>query len=97
MNIREDREQAIKKVMPLTERLSRQYGLTLNLRADNDHLRSVLEHYVAKRELMLNTQGEANAIKNPNYCKAVLISETVRLFLREIAPKRLSRRTKKEK
>jgi hypothetical protein len=92
MRIREDREVAIKKLAPLNERLDRQYGLSIDMTSDTDHLRKVLEHYQAKREMILSLQGETGAMHNQSYTKAVMISEMVRLFLREIAPKRSRKR-----
>jgi hypothetical protein len=92
MKIRETRDLAIRKLTPLNERLSRQYGVSIDLASDEDHLRHILEHYNSKREIMIFQQGEM-ATSDPDYAKAVLISETVRLLLREIAPKR-SRRKK---
>jgi hypothetical protein len=88
MKIREDRDLAVRKLTPLNERLARQYGVSIDLGTDVDHLRYILEHYNAKREVILAQQGDTGAMQNPDYAKAVLISETVRLFLREIAPKR---------
>ncbi len=94
MNIRETRDQAIRKLTPLNERLSRQYGVSIDLASDEVHLKQVLEHYNAKREDMIFLQGETDAMNDPDYAKAVLISETVRLLLREIAPKRTRRKRK---
>jgi len=89
----ETRVQAVRKLTPLNERLSRQYGVSIDLTSDEDHLRHVLEHYNSKREIMIFQQGEA-ATNDPDYAKAVLISETVKLLLREIAPKRTRRKKK---
>jgi hypothetical protein len=50
------------------------------------HLRDVCEHYDAQREFLLWQHGEAGALANKNYAKAVMISETARLMLREIDP-----------
>jgi hypothetical protein len=88
MNIREERGPAIQKLAPLNERLARQYGVSIDLASDTDHLRQVLEHYSAKREFILAKEGELGAMRDSDYAKAVLITETVRMFLREIAPKR---------
>lgn len=95
MKIREDREPAARMVAPLNERLARQYGVSIDFATDDDHLRQVLEHYTGKREMLISLLGEAEAMNDPDYAKAVLISETVRLFLREIAPKRVRRKKKK--
>jgi hypothetical protein len=94
MKISEERENAIRKTTPLNEHLSRQFGVSVDLASDNDHLRQVLGHYSVKRDFILEHQGEADALQDPDYAKAVLITEMVRMLLREIAPKR-SRRKKK--
>lgn len=88
MKIQEARYLAVAKINPLYERLVRQYGVKLDLSADEEHLHFILEHYNTKREIILASDGEHAALHNTNYAKAVLISETVRMFLREIAPKR---------
>jgi hypothetical protein len=94
MRIREDREVAIKKLTPLNERLDRQYGISIDLASDIDHLKKVLEHYSIKREMILSKNGELAAMHNQDYAKAVLITETVKMFLREIAPKRTRKRNR---
>ena len=59
---------------------------SLRLPIEVNHLKSVCEHYTTKRKMILWEQGEATALKNEDYAKAVLISETARLVLREIDP-----------
>ena len=84
---------AIRKVAPLNERLSRLYDINVDF-SDEGHLRKILEHYTNKREFILSERGEAAAINSSDYAKAVLISETVKMFLREIAPKRTKRKNR---
>ncbi len=95
MKIREDRVDAIRKLTPLNERLTRQYGVSIDMTSDLEHLRHIFEHYYAKREMILALDGEAAALHDNDYAKAVLITETIRLFLREIAPKRSRKRKDK--
>ncbi|RYD68259.1 MAG: hypothetical protein EOP83_01200 [Verrucomicrobiaceae bacterium] len=57
-----------------------------------EHLVDIRNLYETKRKVFLATMGEAEAMKSPNYAKAVLISEAVRILIREIAPKRLKKR-----
>lgn len=59
-----------------------------------DHLRTVMEHYDGKRVLFLATTSESEALRNPDYAKAVLISEGVRRVLKEVKPKRRRKRNK---
>lgn len=79
------------KVKRLNEMLQKRFDLQINFAADPDHLREVMEHYDAKREAILSHDSDA-AFSNPEYTKAVLISEAVKTFLREIAPKRLRKK-----
>lgn len=94
MNNNETHIRAAKKVATLNERLSHQYGIEVNFSSDVTHLKRVLEHYDTKRAFLLNESGEVFALSNPEYAKAVLISEAVRMYLREIAPKRIRRKKK---
>lgn len=70
---------------PLLELLERRFDIRLPI-GSADHLRHVCEHYLAKRHLLLMQHGEAQALARDDYAKAVLISETARLLLREIDP-----------
>lgn len=87
MKISESHLNVIKKLAPLSERLIHQHGVDLNLASDVEHLNRVLEHYSSKKDFIFLEKGSL-AFSDPTYAKAVLISETVRLLLREIAPKR---------
>lgn len=70
---------------PLLDLIERRYGL--HVPTDSiDHLQTVCEHYGQKRRLLLWEHGEAGALAHPEYAKAVLISEVIRLLLREIDP-----------
>lgn len=53
-----------------------------------------MEHYDGKRVLFLATTSESEALRNPDYAKAVLISEGVRRVLKEVKPKRRRKRNK---
>jgi hypothetical protein len=70
---------------PLFKLLEQRFDLQLNDGSPR-HLRHVCEHYDAKREFLLRRYGEAGALSREDYAKAVLISETARLMLREIDP-----------
>lgn len=70
---------------PLLDLIERRFDLRL---PDDSmqHLHTVREHYLAKRQLLLLEHGESGALAMPDYAKAVLISEAARLMLREIDP-----------
>jgi len=78
------RRSAKTTMTPLFNLLEQRFGLHLS--GDFRHLRDVCAHYDAKREALLDRYGEAGALARRDYAKAVLISETARLLLREIDP-----------
>ena len=71
--------------LPLLNLIERRFDIRLPT-GSAQHLRQVCEHYLAKRHLLLLRHGEAQALTRDDYAKAVLISETARLLLREIDP-----------
>lgn len=79
------RHPAATTLKPLFNLLEQRFALHLDC-GSASHLRDVVEHYVAKRKFLLYKHGEAGALVNEDYAKAVLISETARLTLREIDP-----------
>lgn len=76
-----------KTAAPLLALIEQRFGLVLET-SSASHLRHVAQHYAIKREMLLREHGEAGALAHADYAKAVLLSETARLILREIAPKR---------
>jgi hypothetical protein len=82
MNSRRQAHTAPKSLLDLLEK---RFDLELDCTSAS-HLRDVCEHYDAKRGFLLWQHGEAGALACDEYAKAVLISETARLTLREIDP-----------
>lgn len=82
------------KVERLNEMVKSRYGFQIPFDANAEHLRDVCRLYDQQRQMLLVLEGERNAMKNPRYAKAVLISEAVRMFLREIAPRRSKKKRK---
>lgn len=78
------RQPAKLTVAPLLDLIERRFDLRMP--DDVEHLRIIVGHYQAQRELLLWEHGEAGALAIPKYAKAVLISEAARLMLREIDP-----------
>lgn len=91
-----EREMAMRKMARLNEHLETRYGLKLGLDSI-EHLKLVQEHYRAKRDFILSHFGLAESLRREDYAKAVLISEAIGLFLREIAPTRTKPRTRSRK
>lgn len=81
----------LKKIEPLNTLLESRFGVRVEM-STFEHLVDIRNLYETKRKVFLATMGEAEAMKSPNYAKAVLISEAVRILIREIAPKRLKKR-----
>lgn len=79
------RREARSALHPLFKQLEQRFALRLDCDSAT-HLREVAAHYDAKRDLLLRRLGEAGALASDDYAKAVLISETARLALREIDP-----------
>jgi len=86
---------SIRKMVRLNEHLEKRFGLSLDLTSVN-HLKAVREHYRAKREFILSRYGLAESLQRKDYAKAVLISEAIGLFLREISPTRTKPRTRRK-
>jgi hypothetical protein len=84
-------EDALRKIDPINRLLESRFGLRVD-GGSVEHLLDVLHLYDGKRDVLIKTLGEAQAIKTSEYAKAVLISEAVRMMIREIAPKRLQKR-----
>jgi len=70
---------------PLLALIEQRFGLRLSPHSV-EHLRQVREHYLEKRRFLLWEHGEAGALAQEDYAKAVLISEAARIMLREIKP-----------
>lgn len=72
----------------LNERLENLFNLSIDFDGDIEHLEEVMGHYLGKRIDIIESNGEEGRASS-DYTKAVLISESVRLVLREISPKRV--------
>ncbi len=76
------------KLQKLNEALTSQFGIELDFNSSIEHLVGVMSLYDdKKRGLMM----EGKDVTDPDYAKAVLIAEAVRIYLKEIAPKRNKR------
>lgn len=84
-------KQILAKIEPINRLLESRYGIRVEL-GSFEHLLSVRDLYDSKRQQFIATLGEAQALQTAEYNKAVLISEAVRLLLREIAPRRIKRK-----
>lgn len=95
MTVDFEKQEAIRKVTRLNEQLERRFGLSLALESI-DYLRLVEEHYRSNRDFIISRYGLTESLAREDYAKAVLISEAISLFLREIAPSRTKPRTRKD-
>ncbi len=90
-----DKQESIRKVTRLNEHLDRRFGITISLESLS-YLRLVEEHYRSNREFIVARYGLAESLDREDYTKAVLISEAIGMYLREIAPNRTKPRTRKD-
>lgn len=81
----------LKKIEPMNTLLESRFGVRVEM-GPFEHLVDIRNLYETKRKVFLATMGESAALKSPEYAKAVLISEAVRILIREIAPKRIKKR-----
>lgn len=83
----------MRKIERMNETLRTLYGIELS-ESSVENLIFVHRNYMDRRAEILRhgTLQEANL--NPEYVKAVMISETANMILREIAPRRTRRRKK---
>lgn len=82
------------KAISLNTALKDRFGIEVDFTADIELLRAIMEHYLDKRNAILAESGSMALVESPDYAKAFLITEAVRMFLREIAPRRMSKRKK---
>jgi hypothetical protein len=78
------RHPAKSRFSPLLDLIERRFEVRIP-EGSMEHLRTIREHYLAKRKMLLWEHGSA-VIALDDYAKAVLISETAHLMLREIDP-----------
>lgn len=73
--------------------LEARFGLRVTVESES-HLRDIAAHYDEKRHYMRRKFGEG-VIFDPNYTKASLIVEAARIMLREICPRRISKKNRR--
>lgn len=83
----------LKKIEPMNTLLESRFGVRVEM-GPFEHLVDIRDLYETKRRMFIATMGEAAALQNPDYAKAVLISEAARILIREIAPKRIKKKRK---
>lgn len=74
------------KLAKLDALLNQLYGLQIDWNSPVAYLESVLANYEDRKALVLS-EG-FSSLSSPEYGKAVLITEAIRTYLREIAPAR---------
>lgn len=82
----------LSKVLGLLESL---FGVTIDFDAANStaELQSVYEAYGLERSRIIKESTFNSYNNDPGYTKAVLIQEAINIFLSEVAPKRLRKKT----
>lgn len=92
MNVSDFKPVPNSKLDKISQLLNTMYGIQLDWSCSDEQLRDMMEHYKQKRLSVLAESSNVNV--NPEYTKFVLITEAIRLFLTEIAPKRRKTRRK---
>jgi len=89
MNVSDFKSGPFTRLKQFNDLLEQLYGLKIDFNASEEHLRSVLEHYTDRKSMYLkeNTYGA----RSSEFNKIVLITEAIRIYLKEIAPKRIKK------
>jgi len=82
----------LNKVLGLLESL---FGLTIDFDAANStaELQSIYEAYGLERSRIIKESAFNSYNNDPTYTKAVLIQEAIHIFLSEVAPKRIRKKS----
>lgn len=93
MKVSDFKTSSEQKLAKLAEMLNQMYGIQIDWESPEQDLESVLSHYGDKRSAIVAEASNVNM--NAEYTKSVLITEAIRIYLREIAPvrKKKTRRT----
>lgn len=94
MNVSDFQSIARDKLNKLESLLEQLHGIKLDWTCTDAELQEILEHYDSKRSATL-TEGQAYDAGGADYSKFVLITEAIRIYLKEIAPKRRKQRRTK--
>lgn len=86
MKVSDFKTSSEQKLAKLAEMLNQMYGIQIDWDSPKQELESVLSHYWDKRTVI--TRESSNVNMNADYTKSVLITEAIRIYLREIAPAR---------
>jgi hypothetical protein len=94
MNVSDFKQRTHEKLEQFNRLLEQLYGLKIDWDASEDHLRFVYNHYMDRKKMFLKENSYSSA--DAEMGKIVLITEAIRVYLREIAPsrKKKSRRSK---
>lgn len=86
--------------MPVTSKqvnglLMELFGFELDFNSDPRDLMEIARLYNDRRTAIVLREGGGNAMATPEFAKAHLICEAIRVHLREIAPRRMKRKKTK--
>jgi len=89
MNVSDFKLRPNTRIKQFNDLLEQLYCLTIDFTASDEHLRTVFEHYSERKSLYL--KEHAYDASSPEFNKIVLITEAIRIYLKEIAPKRIKK------
>lgn len=81
----------------INEQLLRRFGLSVDFSMPAEDLLDVLRLYEDRCKSIALREGGGAAMQTSDYAKAYLITEAVRVFLREIAPRRMNKKKRNQK
>ncbi len=86
--------------MPVTSKqvnkaLQERFGIEVDFTSNPADLAELFEHYRFRKEQIVLREGGGEAMKTLEFAKAHLICEAIRIFLKEIAPRRMKKKRNK--
>lgn len=83
------------KIDRVNRNLMEAYGIEIS-ETSKDNLEFIRDNYLSRKADILSSSTLQEAVRNPQYVKAVMISEAAKVILREIAPSRTRNRRRKK-
>lgn len=92
MNVNDFLNSPADRFKMLNNMLAEMYGLQIDWNSGDDHLQAVMEHYWEKRSALTEQYYAGSSQDGSEYSKNVLIVEAIRIYLKEIAPRRIKKK-----
>lgn len=93
MNISEITPLSSMKAKKLAEMLNSMFGIEIDFSSPIDHLEFVFNHYEHKKKEL---REKVSNLYQSEYTKSILITESIKIYLKEIAPVRKRKPRRKQ-